>query len=209
MASRSFLIYRPDGSSAPCSLQRPLIRIGRGEDNDIILEDPSRSISRFHAQIVLNPDGRSILADLKSANGTFVNEQILDGPVALAQDDVVRIGPYRLVFRDSFIQRPKTQPPPLPAFQIEAAAVELDQLQDRPHLLAPSESETVASSPQLHALELLHEVGVRLARTVTAADVAETALDLLFKISGVDVLGRFPASLPPGRPLRPRRKEDD
>jgi adenylate cyclase len=185
MASRSFLIYRPDGSSAACPLQLPLIRIGRGEDNDIILEDPSRSISRFHAQIVLNPDGRSILTDLKSANGSFVNEQILDGPVALAQDDVVRIGPYRLVFRDDFVQRPKTQPPALPAFQIEAAAVELDQLQDRPHLLAPSDSETVAGSPQLHALELLHEVGVRLARTVTAADVTETALDLLFKIGGV------------------------
>jgi adenylate cyclase len=182
MAPRSFLIYRPDGYSAPCELARPLIRIGRGEDNDIILEDPSRSISRFHAQIVLNPDGRSVLTDLKSANGTFVNEQVLDGPVALAQDDVVRIGPYRLVFRDHFTAAPKPQPPPLPAFQIETAAVDLDQLQDRPQLLAPSEAET---SPQLLALELLHEVGVRLARTVTAADVTETAVDLLFKIAGV------------------------
>jgi len=182
MAPRSFLIYRPDGYSAPCELIRAFIRIGRGEDNDIILEDPSRSISRFHAQIVLNPDGRSILTDLKSANGTFVNEQILDGPVALAQDDVVRIGPYRLVFRDNIVTRPKSQPPPLPAFQIEAAAVELDQLQKSPQLLAPSEAET---SPQLLALELLHEVSVRLARTVTAEDVTETAIDLLFKIGGV------------------------
>jgi len=185
MSQRSFLIYRPDGSSAACDLKLALVRIGRGDDNDIILEDPSRSISRFHAQIALNPDGRSILTDLKSANGTFVNEQILDGPVALAQDDVVRIGPYRLVFRDNVVQPPKPKPPPLPAFQIEAAAVELDQLQDRPHLLVPSDSETVASSPELRALELLHEVGVRLARTVTADDVTETAVDLLFKIEGV------------------------
>ncbi len=186
MPSRSFLIYRPDGYSAPCELKRPVIRIGRGDDNDIILEDPSRSISRFHAEIVLNPDGRSILTDLKSANGTFVNEQILDGPVALAQDDVVRIGPYRLVFRDTqshhAVAAPKSQPPPLPSFQIETAAVDLHQLQDRPQLLAPSEAET---SPQFRALELLHEVGVRLARTVTAGDVTETAVDLLFKIEGV------------------------
>jgi len=182
MALRSFLIYRPDGTSAKCELKRPLIRIGRAEDNDIILEDPSISVSRFHAQIVLNPDGRSILTDMKSANGTFVNEHVLDGPVALAQDDVVRIGPYRLVFRDDAAAQPRAQPPSLPAFQIEAAAIELDQLQNSPQLLAPSEAET---SPQFRALELLHEVGVRLARTVTAADVTETAVDLLFKISGV------------------------
>ena len=97
----------------------------------------------------------------------------------------MRIGPYRLVFRDTFVAPPKQEPRPLPAFQIEAATVELDQLQDRPHLLVPSDAETVASSPQLRALELLHEVGVRLARTVTADDVTETAVDLLFKIGGV------------------------
>ena len=97
----------------------------------------------------------------------------------------MRIGPYRLVFRDTFVAPPKQEPRPLPAFQIEAATVELDQLQDRPHLLVPSDAETVASSPQLRALERLHEVGVRLARTVTADDVTETAVDLLFKIGGV------------------------
>lgn len=194
MPGRSFRIYRPDGSSAACELTQPHIRIGRGDDKDIVLEDPSRSISRFHAQLVLNPDGRWILTDMKSANGTMVNEQIIDGPVALAQGDVVRIGPYRLVYRESTIPAPKRQPPPLPAFQIEAAAVELDQLQGLRQLLAPSETETVGSSAQLRALELLHEVGVRLARTVSADDVTETAVDLLFQDPGraardPDVLG--------------------
>jgi adenylate cyclase len=184
MQGRSFVIYRPDNSSAIYHLKRPLIRIGRGDDNDIVLEDPSRSISRFHAQIVLNPDSRSILTDLKSANGTFVNEQILDGPVALAQDDVVRIGPYRLVYRDTFVPPQQERRTP-PAFEIETAAFALDQLQDRPRLLVPSDTETVASSPQLRALELLHEVGVRLARTVTETDVTETSVDLLFRIEGV------------------------
>jgi adenylate cyclase len=184
MNERSFLIYRPDNTSAVYPCKRPLIRIGRGDDNDIVLEDPSRSISRFHAQLVLNPDGRSILTDLKSANGTFVNEEILDGPVALSQDDVVRIGPYRMVYRDTFVLPPREQQTP-PAFQIETTSFALDQLQDRPRLLVPSETETVAASPQLRALELLHEVGVRLARTVTEADVMETAVDLLFRIEGV------------------------
>jgi adenylate cyclase len=182
---RSFLIYRPDGTNTVFECTLPLIRLGRGDDNEIVLEDPSRSVSRFHAQLATDPAGQPILTDLKSANGTFVNEQLLDGPVALAQDDVVRIGPYRLIFRDTHVAPPKEKPQSLPAFEIETAAVDLNELQDRPRLLEPSATETLASSPQLRALELLHEVGVRLARTVTAADVVETAVDLLFNIGGV------------------------
>jgi adenylate cyclase len=176
---RSFLIHRPDGAKTVFQCTLPLIRIGRGEDNEIVLEDPSRSVSRFHAQLA-DFNGRAILTDLKSANGTFVNEQILDGPVALAQDDVVRIGPYRLIFRDTYVAPVKEKPQP--AFEIETAAVDLNELQDHPHLLA---TQSFAASPQLRALELLHEVGVRLARTVTPTDVFETAVDLLFRIEGV------------------------
>src|SRR5580700_11279070 len=97
---RSFLIYRPDGTNTVFQCVGPLIRIGRGNDNEIVLADPSRSVSRLHAQLSANPDGQAILEDLKSANGTFVNEQIVDGPVSLAQDDVVRIGSFRLIYRD-------------------------------------------------------------------------------------------------------------
>src|SRR5580692_9519499 len=155
MSDRSFLIYRPDGTNFVFDRPLPLIRIGRGDDNDIVLEDTSRSISRFHAQVVIDVSGQSILTDLKSANGTFVNEQIVDVPVALAQDDVVRIGSYRLVFRDIYVA-PKPKQPAMPAFDIETASVDLNELQDHPHLLEASAKETLVSSPQLRALELLH-----------------------------------------------------
>jgi len=184
MTGRSFLIYRPDGATYVFEVALPLVRIGRGEDNEIALEDPSRSISRFHAQIASDAGGCAILTDLKSANGTFVNEQIVDSPVALAQDDVVRIGSYRLIFRDNVVAPPKPEPQPQPAFQIEASEVELTELQDHPQLMRPSEGRTLVISPEMRGLELLHEVGVRLARTVTADDVVETAVDLLFKIRG-------------------------
>jgi len=184
MSGPSFLIYLPDGETTVFEIARPLVTIGRGDDNAIVLEDPSRSISRFHAQVVLDSSGQAILTDLKSANGTFVNEQIVEGPVRLAQDDVVRIGSYQLVFRDLSVTGPKQETQPQPAYQIEAAAVELDELQGHPHLLAASDGRTLVISPELRALELLHEVGVRLARTATAADVVATAVDLLFKISG-------------------------
>ena len=49
----------------------------------------------------------------------------------LAQDDVVRIGPYRLVFRETTGGPPKHRPQTMPAFDIEAAEVDLNELQDR------------------------------------------------------------------------------
>jgi adenylate cyclase len=116
-----------------------------------------------------------------------VNEQILDGPVSLAQDDVVRIGAYRLIYRDSSEAPSKQEARPNISFQIEAAEVDLNELQDSSHLLEPQAAKTLAIkySPEIRALELLHEVGIRLARTVTAGDVIETAVDLLFRIGGV------------------------
>jgi adenylate cyclase len=71
-------------------------------------------------------------------------------------------------------------------FQIEAANVELNELQQRSGLLELAGSNLLTrNSVEMSALELLHEVGVRLARTATEAEVMETAVDLLFKIEGV------------------------
>jgi adenylate cyclase len=183
MEGKSFLVCRPEGDSTVFEITQPALKIGRAADNDIVLADTSRSISRFHAQITLDPAGLASICDLKSANGTFVNERTVEGLVKLAQGDVVRIGPYRLVYRDGTTVAPKVDEQPSQiGFQIETAAVDLHELQSSPQLLRPSD---VESSPQLRALELLHEVGVRLARTATESDVVDTAVDLLFNIEGV------------------------
>jgi hypothetical protein len=51
-------------------LHKPIIRIGRALDNDIILED--RRVSRHHAQL-RQRYGRYLLHDLDSTGGTMVN----------------------------------------------------------------------------------------------------------------------------------------
>ena len=53
--------------------------IGREPDCDLVLEDAR--VSRHHAQIEVLDDGRVILRDLGSSNGTFVGEQRIDGGV--------------------------------------------------------------------------------------------------------------------------------
>lgn len=76
------------------------VSIGRSSENDIIL--PSLSVSRAHAKLEV-ANGRVLLSDLGSANGTYVNGAHC-GERALEPEDIVRIGPYKLVYRDGAIE---------------------------------------------------------------------------------------------------------
>ena len=72
--------------------------LGRAADNDLCLQHPT--VSSHHARILLGPSGCSVV-DLGSSNGTCVNGAEL--PVktehALADGDVIEVGPFRLHFR--------------------------------------------------------------------------------------------------------------
>lgn len=66
--------------------------IGRGSDNTIQLPEPT--VSRQHALLQIEPDGRAVLGDQHSTNGTFLNGTRLqpETRVALADGDRLRIG---------------------------------------------------------------------------------------------------------------------
>ncbi len=76
-------------------LERPVTIIGRGQDCDCQLANPT--VSRRHAEITRR-DERLIIRDLRSANGTFVNEQRLRGRAQLRAGDHVRFGSLDLAF---------------------------------------------------------------------------------------------------------------
>ncbi|WP_322399711.1 FHA domain-containing protein [Massilia luteola] len=65
------------------------IRIGRGYDNDVILDDDYAAAA--HAVVELDPAGRLLLRDLGSRNGIVVAGRRLH-EAALSGDTVVRIG---------------------------------------------------------------------------------------------------------------------
>ncbi|WP_367111377.1 FHA domain-containing protein [uncultured Psychrobacter sp.] len=69
------------------------LSIGRGNDNDVVLG--SKSVSRNHAQLsVLN--GKLHIKDLESSNGTFINDQRIEGSDAklLNVDDTVSFASF-------------------------------------------------------------------------------------------------------------------
>jgi hypothetical protein len=72
-----------------------LTRIGRSEDNDIILEDPA--VSRRHAQ-VREAGGNFILADVGSSTGTLLNGHTLHAAQMLQEGDEITVGDTVLKF---------------------------------------------------------------------------------------------------------------
>ncbi len=72
------------------TLDNPSLSLGRAPDNQIILpEDGFASAS--HARIFFD-QGRWMVEDLKSSNGTKVNDVVISEPRALAPFDVIRVG---------------------------------------------------------------------------------------------------------------------
>ena len=72
------------------------ISIGREVDNDVVLPDPDRLVSRHHAE-VRRVDGEFHLVDLDSVNGTKVNGGGITRRV-LADGDGIQVGVHTLRF---------------------------------------------------------------------------------------------------------------
>jgi pSer/pThr/pTyr-binding forkhead associated (FHA) protein len=79
--------------SYPLDPNDPQITIGR-EGSDIVLDNPQ--VSRNHAAIE-RANGRHLLRDVGSTNGTFVNGQRITQHT-LSPGDVIQIGAFKLVY---------------------------------------------------------------------------------------------------------------
>lgn len=71
------------------------ITIGRGNNNDIIIDN--LAVSKEHAAIVKLPDGYG-LVDLKSTNGTLLNDKDIQ-KASLAPQDRITIGKHTLIIK--------------------------------------------------------------------------------------------------------------
>src|SRR5260221_11117019 len=85
------------------------ITIGRIEDNHICL--PKGNISKKHTKIVVK-DGKIIVLDLKSTNGTYVNGKKLAGPQVVTPADKIYIGDFILNVEPPGDEAPLEELPP-------------------------------------------------------------------------------------------------
>lgn len=90
-------------NAQPVTMRGSSLTIGRGLDNDIVLPDPDRQVSKTHC--VIEDHGGAIFAIDLSTNGTFLNYSKVPmgrNPTAVNDGDVLSLGPYELVLE--FVQ---------------------------------------------------------------------------------------------------------
>jgi pilus assembly protein CpaF len=105
--SFSIILTEKGGPTQRLDFETEEITIGRVDENDICL--PKGNISKKHTKIVVK-DGRIIVLDLKSTNGTYVNGRKLAGPQVISAADKVYIGDFILNVEPPDLAHPPQQP---------------------------------------------------------------------------------------------------
>ncbi len=122
--------------------------IGRGSDCQIIL--PERQVSRHHVKI-MHEDGRYILHDLGSRNGTHLNGTQFEGQIQLQDGDEISIALcVKLVFVGTDATLPLTFEPPT-----QEGNMQLDEAQ-RAVIINGKTLNPPLSLAQFRLLELLY-----------------------------------------------------
>ena len=88
-------VYRGEQLLRKVELGEGPMRIGRAPENEIVLEDANKGVSRMHAEIRYE-EGRYVILDLNSQNGVWIKERRIKVD-PLPVNEPVTVGPYRLV----------------------------------------------------------------------------------------------------------------
>ncbi len=83
------VVIRSDTQAGLDFTVRDAVVLGRSPEADIELADPYAS--EFHLRLV-SRDGRLVLTDLGSTNGTYVNGRRVTAPVELNRGDAIQVG---------------------------------------------------------------------------------------------------------------------
>ena len=89
----SLVVIAEDGSHRAEWFHKPEVTFGRVSENDVVLA--SSAVSKRHARLVLK-DGRHIIVDLRSTNGTFVNDRRVTSPIVVKETDQIHMGAFRI-----------------------------------------------------------------------------------------------------------------
>lgn len=133
LTPQAMLIFLVDGREEQSVIGDDEVMIGRRPESDLVLDDPHVSLT--HARIQRSK-GAILLEDLGSTNGTFVNEQQVQGSIVLRHGDSVRFGILETRFEDRASQLGRDDRTEV------MEAIDIDDGIDRP-VLSPRQNEVL------------------------------------------------------------------
>jgi|SRR5579864_883616 len=183
------IISSPDGKNGILELNKPLITVGRGNANDLVLNDAS--VSRFHAVFKLR-DNSIFVADRGSTNGIVLNDERISKETELKNGDVALLGLYRLRLENvddnglqvrrgewpstlNNIMRDRTQHAALP----RSSDTHSNELTDLASRVKKLEREN-------YLLTVLYEAGKALSSKLALEHICEQVISLACLIEGVE-----------------------
>ena len=184
-----FFITGPNDQVQIYQISSSTVSIGRAPRNDVVLDDPS--VSRRHARLTVLADGTTLLTDLGSQNGTFVNDQQIHNH-QLCDRDTVNLGRFQLRYEVA------DEPPPHVIITGSRAAAQITGLISSETLLIIPPTEAGGTRPgqgvqdQLllekdnKLLRLLLRVGSMLSSVLTQEEIMHQVMELVFQIENVE-----------------------
>ncbi|HET9167739.1 MAG TPA: adenylate/guanylate cyclase domain-containing protein, partial [Candidatus Angelobacter sp.] len=183
------IISSPDGKNGILELNKPVITVGRGNANDLVLNDGS--VSRFHAVFKLR-DNAIFVADRGSTNGIVLNDAKINKETELKDGDVALLGLYRLRLENvddkglqvrrgewpstlNNIMRDRPQQAALP----RSSDTHSDELTDLASRVKKLEREN-------YLLTVLYEAGKALSSKLALEHICEQVISLACLIEGVE-----------------------
>lgn len=139
----SLRIVGADGSEKVVELRERKVQIGRGRDNDIVLTDPEKGVSRTHAELRFE-NGRYIIVDLQSQNGTWVNGQRVER-AEVPHGAEIAIGDYRFKLQNDPVKSGAGATIARPARDL--GDLQIRERPERPAYHAPPAQATTATQP--------------------------------------------------------------
>ncbi len=174
------LIKRQDGLYRELEWEHEAIAIGRDGANDIVIDHPLAS--RRHARLERQTDG-FVVRDLESTNGTFVNQERIEGACQLHNQDQIIIADTIIVFQDPEATVKGVLPPELLRAVREELRVDsrTKEVYIRGTLLDPS-----LTVKEFQLLELLY---VRRGQVISKDEIARQVWDYeVFDYNAIDAL---------------------
>ena len=183
------IISSPDGKNGILELNKPVITVGRGNANDLVLNDAS--VSRFHAVIKLR-DNSIFVADRGSTNGIVLNDAKISKETELNNGDVALVGRYRLRLENVDEKGIQVRRGEWPSTLNNIMRDRADQTA-LPRSSPPSSSELTDLAGRVKKLErenylltVLYEAGKALSSKLALEHICEQVISLACLIEGVE-----------------------
>jgi len=103
----AIIISEKGGAERREAFDKNEIQVGRVQGNDLML--PKGNVSKHHARLLFR-DGRFIVTDLKSTNGTYVNGRKIAQATIVREGDKIYIGDFVIRLENAGAAAPEAEP---------------------------------------------------------------------------------------------------